>query len=208
MATGPEKSEGDAVARTSLGTADPEKKATNNENAASVGHGDSDADSQHAVESHGQVDKDFHQNSADEDEEDEEDEQHRDPEPEGPEGLNTGIPPESEDGLGRSHSRASSARSRPLVIVPRKERRGLFAQFTLIPEVERPYDYSRKTKWIITTLVAVAATGGPMGSNIFYRMCCTRSVRRPEKRSNLRLLTVLQPPCRTWPYTSRLPRPS
>ncbi|KAL1878157.1 hypothetical protein Daus18300_002073 [Diaporthe australafricana] len=168
MATDPEKNESDAVTRTSLGSTDPEKKATNAESATSVGHGDSDADSQHAVDSHGEVDKDFHQNSIDEDDEDEEDEQHRDPEPEGPEGLNTGIPPDSEDGLSRSNSRASSARSRPLVIVPRKERRGLFAQFTLIPEVERPYDYSRKTKWMITTLVAVAATGGPMGSNIFY----------------------------------------
>ncbi|KAI3398208.1 hypothetical protein diail_9685 [Diaporthe ilicicola] len=165
MATDPEKTEGDPITHHSLGTADPEKETINSENAASTGLGDSDADSQHAVDSHGEDDKKSRQNSVDEDEEDE---HHRDPEPEGPEGLNTGIPPDPEDGLSRSHSRASSARSRPLVIVPRNKKRGLFAQLTVIPEVERPYDYSRKTKWIITTVIAVAATGGPMGSNIFY----------------------------------------
>lgn len=166
MATDPEKNEGDAVTHTSLGNADPEKKPPTNDNSPSLGHNESDTDSHHAAESHAEVDSKSRQDSADEDEDDD---PHRDPEPEGPEGLNTGIPPE-EDGLSRSHSRASSARSRPLVIVPRKERRGLFAQLTLIPEVERPYDYSRKTKWMITTIVATAAAGSPLGSNIFYRM--------------------------------------
>ncbi|KUI58486.1 MFS antiporter QDR3 [Cytospora mali] len=97
--------------------------------------------------------------------------QHGQPEkPEGPAGLNMGFPPDSEAAATqvRSHSRASSARSRPLIVVPRRKRRGLFAQFVLIPEVERPYDYSRRTKWIITTIVALAAGGGPLGSNIFY----------------------------------------
>ncbi|KUI74107.1 MFS antiporter QDR3 [Cytospora mali] len=90
--------------------------------------------------------------------------------PEGPAGLNMGFPPDSEAAATqvRSHSRASSARSRPLIVVPRRKRRGLFAQFVLIPEVERPYDYSRRTKWTITTIVALAAGGGPLGSNIFY----------------------------------------
>lgn len=167
----PEKNEGNAVTHQSLGNADPEKGATRSNNTPSLGHGDSDTDSHLAADSHAEVDSKSRQNSVDE----EEDDRHRDPEPEGPEGLNTGIPPE-EGGLSRSHSRASSARSRPLVIVPRKERRGLFAQLTLIPEVERPYDYSRKTKWMITTIVAAAAAGSPLGSNILYRMSYTTFV--------------------------------
>lgn len=185
MATDPEKNEGDAVNHQSLGNADPEKQAARSDNAPSLGHGDSDTDSQNAAESHVEVDSKSRRDSADEDEEDD---RHRDPEPEGPEGLNTGIPPE-EGGLSRSHSRASSARSRPLVIVPRKERRGLFAHLTIIPEVERPYDYSRKTKWMITTIVAVAAAGSPLGSNIFYRMSYTSFIGRRQKTPTLQLLT-------------------
>lgn len=102
-------------------------------------------------------------------------EEHHDPGAEGPEGLDTGAvadspthtPPRSP-----TRSRASSARSRPLTIVPRAKRRGLFATLTVIPEVERPYDYSRKTKWTITAIVALAAAGGPIGSNLMYRMYC------------------------------------
>lgn len=103
------------------------------------------------------------------DDDDDEAEEHHDPEPEGPEGLNTDVLTPQISRRARSQSRASSARSRPLVIVPRAERRGLFAHFVLIPEVERPYDYSRKTKWLITLIVALAAAGGPIGSNIMYR---------------------------------------
>lgn len=187
MAADPEKKESDAVTDQPLGNADPEKSATRSDNTTSLGHGDSDTDSHHAADSHAEVDSKSRQNSVDED--DEEDDRHRDPEPEGPEGLNTGIPPD-EGGLSRSHSRASSARSRPLVVVPRKERRGLFAQLTLIPEVERPYDYSRKTKWMITTIVAVAAAGSPLGSNILYRMSCTTFVRWRQKKPGFQLLTV------------------
>lgn len=33
------------------------------------------------------------------------------------------------------------------VIVDRQNRRGMFAGLTLIPEVENPYHYTRKTKW-------------------------------------------------------------
>lgn len=113
------------------------------------------------------------------DEETEETEEHCDPDPVGPEGLNTGVlvDPDILAARTRTHSRASSARSRPLTVVPRTKRRGLFATLVIIPEVERPYDYSRKTKWIITAVVAVAAAGGPIGSNIMYRMC------RPRRRA-------------------------
>ena len=71
----------------------------------------------------------------------------------------------------RSKSRSSSVRSRPLSIVPRSERRGLLGRLTVIPEVERPYEYTRRTKWLITLLVALAAAAAPMGSSIFFREC-------------------------------------
>lgn len=190
MATDPEKNEGDAVIPNALGTTDPEKKTNTTDNAPSLGHDDSDTDSHHDADSHVEVNRKARRRSVDEDDDEEEDDRHRDPEPEGPEGLNVGIPPE-EGGLSRTHSRASSARSRPLVVVPRKERRGLFAQLALIPEVERPYDYTRKTKWMVTSIVAAAACTAPLGSNILYRKSYTSSVRRPRKSPGLQLLTCV-----------------
>ena len=56
-----------------------------------------------------------------------------------------------------------------LIIVPRGKRRGLFARFALIPEVENPKDYSRGTKWTLTAFVALAGAAGPMASAIFMR---------------------------------------
>ncbi|PSN72498.1 MFS general substrate transporter [Corynespora cassiicola Philippines] len=52
------------------------------------------------------------------------------------------------------------------IVVDRRNRRGLFAQLTLIPEVENPYHYARKTKWLITIIVAFCAMAAPMGSAI------------------------------------------
>ncbi|KAF2249796.1 MFS general substrate transporter [Trematosphaeria pertusa] len=52
------------------------------------------------------------------------------------------------------------------VVVERRHRRGLFASLTLIPEVENPYHYARKTKWFITTIIAFCAMAAPMGSAI------------------------------------------
>ncbi|KUJ11958.1 MFS multidrug transporter-like protein [Mollisia scopiformis] len=65
----------------------------------------------------------------------------------------------------RTRSRSSSFSPEP-VVVPRSKRRGLLARFTLIPEVEEPYDYKRSTKWFITFQVAIAAAAAPMGSAI------------------------------------------
>ena len=48
----------------------------------------------------------------------------------------------------------------------RSQRRGLLARFALIPEVENPVHYARKTKWFITFIVAFCAMAGPMGSAI------------------------------------------
>ncbi|RDA91332.1 hypothetical protein CP533_1581 [Ophiocordyceps camponoti-saundersi (nom. inval.)] len=55
-----------------------------------------------------------------------------------------------------------------VTIVPRKQRRGLLAQLTLIPQVSRPNDYSKTTKWGITAVVSLAAVSAPLGSAIFY----------------------------------------
>lgn len=71
---------------------------------------------------------------------------------------------------GRSRSRASTTRSRTLTIVPRAQRRGVLARLTLVPEVERPYEYKNSTKWGITLTIALATAAAPLGSSIFYRM--------------------------------------
>lgn len=44
-----------------------------------------------------------------------------------------------------------------------------FAVPTVIPQVDKPYDYSNRQKWIITTIVTVAAAAAPMGAAMFYR---------------------------------------
>ncbi|KAF2020180.1 MFS general substrate transporter [Aaosphaeria arxii CBS 175.79] len=52
------------------------------------------------------------------------------------------------------------------VIVERRNRRGLLAHLALIPEVENPYHYARKTKWLVVAIVAFCAMAAPMGSAI------------------------------------------
>ncbi|KXJ87628.1 major facilitator superfamily domain-containing protein [Microdochium bolleyi] len=56
----------------------------------------------------------------------------------------------------------------PLVIVPRSERRGLFAAFAFLPEVRQPRDYSNSTKWFLTTIIAIASFAAPTGSSVFW----------------------------------------
>lgn len=55
------------------------------------------------------------------------------------------------------------------VEVPRSHRRGLFGRFTILAEVEEPKHYSRRIKWYITFVVALAAVAAPMGSAIIFR---------------------------------------
>ncbi|KAL2758707.1 hypothetical protein ACRALDRAFT_2133749, partial [Sodiomyces alcalophilus JCM 7366] len=68
----------------------------------------------------------------------------------------------------RSRSRPSSTRSRPLSVIPRSRQRGLLARLTVIPELGCPYEYTNRTKWAITAVVALAGGLGPLGSGIFY----------------------------------------
>jgi hypothetical protein len=50
-------------------------------------------------------------------------------------------------------------------IVPRKNRRGLFASLVIgIPEIEDPKQYSKKIKGFIVFVIATAAIAAPMGS--------------------------------------------
>ncbi|EPE09913.1 mfs transporter [Ophiostoma piceae UAMH 11346] len=70
--------------------------------------------------------------------------------------------------MNRSVATLARTVSRTPTIVPRSKRRGLFGRFAVLPEIERPYDYANKTKWLITLVVALSAAGGPMGSSIFY----------------------------------------
>lgn len=53
--------------------------------------------------------------------------------------------------------------------VPRQERRGLFSRFTLVSELENSSDYSNAIKWLMTAIVALAATTSSAGSSISYR---------------------------------------
>lgn len=55
------------------------------------------------------------------------------------------------------------------VKVPRSKRRGLFGRFSIVAEVEEPKHYSRRIKWYITFVVALAAVAAPMGSAIIFR---------------------------------------
>lgn len=68
-----------------------------------------------------------------------------------------------------SKSVPSSVRSRATTIIPRSKMRGLLARFAIIPEVARPQEYNKNTKWLITLLVALAGAAAPMGSAIFFR---------------------------------------
>ena len=65
----------------------------------------------------------------------------------------------------RPASLASSTTPEP-VKVPRGKRRGLFARLAVIAEVEEPHHYSRKSKWMVTFIIAVAGAAAPMGSSV------------------------------------------
>ncbi|KFY36971.1 hypothetical protein V494_04913 [Pseudogymnoascus sp. VKM F-4513 (FW-928)] len=68
----------------------------------------------------------------------------------------------------RSKSQSASVRSKAVTIIPRSRRRGLLGRLALIPEVSHPPEYTRKTKWLITFIVAAAAAAAPMGSAILF----------------------------------------
>ena len=62
---------------------------------------------------------------------------------------------------------------REAVKVARASRRGLLGRFALVAEVVEPHDYSNRTKWFITFVVAFAAAAAPLGSAIVFRTLLT-----------------------------------
>ena len=62
----------------------------------------------------------------------------------------------------------------PPIPVLRMKRRGLFGQVALIAEIENPRTYSRRMKWFISFVVALAAIATPLGSSIFFRKLNSR----------------------------------
>ncbi|KAM0737765.1 hypothetical protein ACQRIT_007769 [Beauveria bassiana] len=81
--------------------------------------------------------------------------------------------------MSRVQSRASSTCARHAVIIPRSERRGLPSRFTILPEVENPYNSKRASKWGITATIAVATAAAPLGSSIFYRLYSSPPIQNP-----------------------------
>ncbi|PGH15350.1 hypothetical protein AJ79_02516 [Helicocarpus griseus UAMH5409] len=75
---------------------------------------------------------------------------------------------EEEDGAGGLPRRQRTNSFSAAVIVPRNKRRGLLGRLALLPEVGEPKRYPRKTKWLITFVIAIAAAAAPLGSAIFY----------------------------------------
>ena len=80
----------------------------------------------------------------------------------------------------RSSTKPASVLSRTLSIVPRSQRRGLLGRLSIIPEVDRPYDYASGTKWLITLIVSLAAAAAPLGSSIFFRECFAAILNGPK----------------------------
>ncbi|KIY03091.1 uncharacterized protein Z520_01558 [Fonsecaea multimorphosa CBS 102226] len=68
--------------------------------------------------------------------------------------------------VGRAALARTITPKRPIVKVPRSERRGLFARFCVMAEVTEPTDYKNSVKWCITAIVAIAAAAAPVGSAI------------------------------------------
>ncbi|KAM3425089.1 hypothetical protein BST61_g7055 [Cercospora zeina] len=65
----------------------------------------------------------------------------------------------------QAHSSIRSA-TREAIKVPKSDRRGLLARFCVFEEVTNAQDFSRRKKWTITAIVALAGAAAPMGSAI------------------------------------------
>jgi multidrug resistance protein len=72
------------------------------------------------------------------------------------------LGPKENDPRNAISSPASSIWESP--VIPRHLRRGLLGHFALIPETTEPTHYDRRTKWMITAVVALAAAAAPTGS--------------------------------------------
>jgi len=60
--------------------------------------------------------------------------------------------------------KGTETKRKPSRIIPRRKRRGLFAQLVIgIPEIDDPVQYSNKIKHFIVFIIATAAVAAPMG---------------------------------------------
>ena len=91
------------------------------------------------------------------------------------------------EALPDANPKAASVLSRTITVVPRSKRRGLLGRLTIIPEIERPYNYANSTKWVITLIVALAGAAAPLGSAIFFRECLisSRSIAKTPQASSI-----------------------
>ncbi|CDK28500.1 unnamed protein product [Kuraishia capsulata CBS 1993] len=94
--------------------------------------------------------------------------------------------------IGVEASRRSSTISRVLTfdkskIVPRGKRRGLLANFSLVPEYSNPRELPNKVKYSIVFVVACCAIAGPMGTSILLPAIddVARSLHTSEKIVNI-----------------------
>ncbi|CAD0090955.1 unnamed protein product [Aureobasidium mustum] len=76
--------------------------------------------------------------------------------------------PDHEDASSLEKQATASIGSQDIdpVFVPKSQRRGLLARVAVVAEVEDPKHYARRTKWLLTFVVAVAGAAAPMGSGI------------------------------------------
>jgi multidrug resistance protein len=81
-------------------------------------------------------------------------------------GCGPSSPPDDDEKPALSIKSSRLSTYEPPPKVPRHLRRGLLARFALISETTEPTRYPRRTKWIITLVVAVAAAAAPTGSAI------------------------------------------
>ncbi|KAL9058123.1 MAG: hypothetical protein Q9206_002060 [Seirophora lacunosa] len=81
------------------------------------------------------------------------------------------------------------------VLIPKSQRRGILGRFTAVAEVEEPKDYSRRTKWYITFVVAMAAMAAPLGSAIILRAGTIADIWEVKERGNAMSIFYLGPLC-------------
>ena len=84
------------------------------------------------------------------------------------------ISPEQPGGIeaGRQQQPVDHEPYPPPVTVPRSERRGILARFTILAEIENAVHYERKKKWIITSIVSLCGSVAPFSSAILLRKSC------------------------------------
>ncbi|WPB08194.1 uncharacterized protein RHO25_012858 [Cercospora beticola] len=77
-------------------------------------------------------------------------------------------PPQNADSAQTEKQESPESGPSGPVAVPRGERRGLWANLSIVSEVEKPSEYKNGTKWMMTVILAFAAGTSSTGAAIFY----------------------------------------